>query len=121
LGVFGNMPFKENDMKLYGFPPSPNTRKVQATAAHLGIPLEFQFVDISKGQSRTPEFLAINPNGRTRDRNADAGRFRRGSLSALRGRGQVAVGALRQHPGMVRAHRSAACVARDQTGNVTVK
>ena len=52
-------------MKLYGFPPSPNTRKVQAVAAHLGVPLEFQFVDISKGQSRTPEFLAINPNGRT--------------------------------------------------------
>ncbi len=52
-------------MKLYGFPPSPNTRKVQAVAAHLGIPLEFQLVDISKGQSRTPEFLAINPNGRT--------------------------------------------------------
>jgi glutathione S-transferase len=51
-------------MKLYGFPPSPNTRKVQAVAAHLGIALEFQFVDITKGQSRTPEFLAINPNGR---------------------------------------------------------
>ena len=52
-------------MKLYGFPPSPNTRKVQAVAAHMDIPLEFQLVDITKGQSRTPEFLAINPNGRT--------------------------------------------------------
>jgi glutathione S-transferase len=52
-------------MKLYGFPPSPNTRKVQAVAAHLRIPLEFQLVDISKGQSRTPEFLSVNPNGRT--------------------------------------------------------
>ena len=52
-------------MKLYGFPPSPNTRKVQAVAAHLAIPLEFEFVDITKGQSRTPEFLAINPAGRT--------------------------------------------------------
>jgi glutathione S-transferase len=51
-------------MKLYGFPPSPNTRKVQAVAVHLGIPLEFQMVDITKGQSRTPEFLGINPNGR---------------------------------------------------------
>ncbi len=27
-------------MKLYGFPPSPNTWKVRAVAAHLGIPLE---------------------------------------------------------------------------------
>jgi len=52
-------------MKLYGFPPSPNTRKVQAVAAHLGIPLELAFVDLSKGGSRTPEFLAINPCGRT--------------------------------------------------------
>jgi glutathione S-transferase len=52
-------------MKLYGFPPSPNTRKVQAVAAHLGVALEFEFVDIMKGQSRTPEFLALNPAGRT--------------------------------------------------------
>ena len=52
-------------MRLYGFPLSPNTRKVQAVAAHLGLPLEFQLVDLSKGQSRTPEFLALNPNGRT--------------------------------------------------------
>lgn len=29
-------------MKLYGFPLSPNTRKVQAVAAHLAIPLEFE-------------------------------------------------------------------------------
>jgi glutathione S-transferase len=52
-------------MKLYGFPPSPNTRKVQAVAAHIGAPVEFEFVDITKGKQRTPEFLAINPNGRT--------------------------------------------------------
>ncbi len=52
-------------MKLYGFPPSPNTRKVQAVAAHLGTPLEFEFVDLTKGKSHTPEFLEMNPNGRT--------------------------------------------------------
>jgi glutathione S-transferase len=52
-------------MKLYGFPGSPNTWKVRAVAAHLGIPLEFVFVDLTKGQSHTPEFLAINPTGRT--------------------------------------------------------
>jgi glutathione S-transferase len=52
-------------MKLYGFPPSPNTRKVQAVAAHLGIALEFEFVDITKGLSHTPQFLALNPAGRT--------------------------------------------------------
>src|ERR1700704_5873752 len=53
------------DMKLYGFPPSPNTSKVRAVAAHIGVPLEFEIVDLTKGQSRTPDFLAINPNGRT--------------------------------------------------------
>ena len=52
-------------MKLYGFPPSPNTWKVRAVAAHLGVSLEFEFVDLAKGQQRTPEYLALNPTGRT--------------------------------------------------------
>ena len=52
-------------MKLYGFPPSPNTWKVRAVAAHLGVPLELEFVDLTKGQSHTPAYLAINPTGRT--------------------------------------------------------
>jgi glutathione S-transferase len=50
-------------MKLYGFPPSPNTWKVRAVAAHLGIPLELEFVDLTK--PRTSDYLAINPTGRT--------------------------------------------------------
>jgi glutathione S-transferase len=52
-------------MKLYGFPPSPNTWKVRAVAAHLGIPLEFEFVDLTKGASHAPQYLALNPTGRT--------------------------------------------------------
>jgi glutathione S-transferase len=52
-------------MKLYGFPPSPNTWKVRAVAAHLGLPLELQLIDLTKGQQRTPDYLAINPSGRT--------------------------------------------------------
>jgi glutathione S-transferase len=55
----------ESNMKLYGFPASPNTWKVRALAAHLGIPLDIEFVDLTKGASRTPAFLAINPTGRT--------------------------------------------------------
>ncbi len=51
-------------MKLYGFPFSPNTWKVRAVAAHLGLPLEFAFVDMANGQHRSPEFLALNPTGR---------------------------------------------------------
>ena len=52
-------------MKLYGFPPSPNTWKVRALAAHLGVPLDFEFVDLTKGASHTPAYLALNPTGRT--------------------------------------------------------
>jgi glutathione S-transferase len=52
-------------MKLYGFPPSPNTWQVRALAAYLGVPLEFEFVDLTKGVQRTPAFLALNPSGRT--------------------------------------------------------
>jgi glutathione S-transferase len=52
-------------MKLYGFPASPNTWKVRAVAAHLGLPLELEFVDLTKGGSHTPAYLALNPTGRT--------------------------------------------------------
>jgi len=50
-------------MKLYGFPPSPNTWKVRALAAQLGIPLELEFIDLTK--PRTADYLALNPTGRT--------------------------------------------------------
>jgi glutathione S-transferase len=52
-------------MKLYGFPPSPNTWKVRALAAHLGMPLELEFIDLSKGAQYAPAYLALNPAGRT--------------------------------------------------------
>ena len=52
-------------MKLYGFPLSPNTWKVRALAAYLGVPLELEFVDLTKGDQRTPAYLALNPTGRT--------------------------------------------------------
>lgn len=52
-------------MKLYYFPPSPNTRKAHAVAIHLELPLELRLVDLQKGEQRTPEFLRLNPMGRT--------------------------------------------------------
>jgi glutathione S-transferase len=52
-------------MKLYAFPPSPNSWQVRALASYLGVPLEMEFVDLPKGGSHTPAFLAINPTGRT--------------------------------------------------------
>lgn len=50
-------------MKLYHHPLSPNGRRVLLTAAYLGIPLESQVVDITKGEQNAPDYLALNPNG----------------------------------------------------------
>ncbi|HEY7316246.1 MAG TPA: glutathione S-transferase family protein [Candidatus Binatia bacterium] len=52
-------------MKLYNVAYSGNSYKVRLLLAQLGIPSEMIEVDILKGESRTPEFLKINPNGRT--------------------------------------------------------
>src|SRR5436309_16088657 len=52
-------------MKLYNVQYSGNSYKVRLVLAHLGIPCEIIEVDILKGESRTTEFLKINPNGRT--------------------------------------------------------
>src|SRR5262249_25218168 len=52
-------------MKLYCFPPSPNTWKVRAAAHQIGVPLELEIVDLTKGAQRKQEYLALNPTGRT--------------------------------------------------------
>ena len=50
---------------LHEFPLSGNCYKIRLTAAHVGIELERRSYDISKGETRTPEFLRdINANGR---------------------------------------------------------
>ena len=49
---------------LYDYLDSGNGYKCRLTMKALGIPYEYRFVDIIKGESRTPEFLAINPNGK---------------------------------------------------------
>jgi glutathione S-transferase len=51
-------------MKLYTNLFSPNARKVHAVANELGIELETQTVDLRGGEQRTPEYLALNPNGK---------------------------------------------------------
>jgi glutathione S-transferase len=50
-------------MKLYFHPMSPNVRRVRLTAAVLGIQLEEHVLDMGKGAHKSPEYLAINPNG----------------------------------------------------------
>lgn len=51
-------------MKLYDYPPSGNGYKVRLALAHLGISYEYIPVDILAGDTRTPEFLVKNANGR---------------------------------------------------------
>ena len=50
--------------RLYDYLPSGNGYKVRLVLRELGLPYELNEVDILKGDSRTPEFLAKNPNGR---------------------------------------------------------
>jgi glutathione S-transferase len=50
--------------RLYDYLPSGNGYKVRLVLKWLGIPYELVEVDIKSGASRTPEFLAKNPNGR---------------------------------------------------------
>lgn len=50
--------------RLYDYLPSGNGYKVRLVLKHLGIPYELIEVDIRQGASRTPQFLAKNPNGR---------------------------------------------------------
>jgi glutathione S-transferase len=44
--------------------PTPNGWKASVTLEELGIPYEVHSIDLSRGEQKTPEFLAINPNGR---------------------------------------------------------
>ncbi len=48
---------------LYSMQRSGNSYKVRLALAHLGLPYRLVEVDILQGESRTPEFLAKNPNG----------------------------------------------------------
>jgi len=50
--------------RLYDYLPSGNGYKVRLVLRELGLPYELVEVDILKGGSRSPEFLAKNPNGR---------------------------------------------------------
>src|SRR5207302_9228148 len=51
-------------LKLYDYLPSGNGYKVRLLLSQLGIRFGLVEKDILKGETRTSEFLAINPNGR---------------------------------------------------------
>lgn len=50
-------------MKLY-YAETVNSYKTCAVARHLDLDVEFHRLDLGKGEQRSPEFLAINPNGK---------------------------------------------------------
>jgi glutathione S-transferase len=50
-------------VRLYDFPFSGNAYKARLALAQLGLEVEYTVVDILAGQSRTPQFLAMNPMG----------------------------------------------------------
>jgi glutathione S-transferase len=52
-------------MRLYNVAYSGNSYKVRLLLAQLEIPCDIFEVDILQGESRTSQFLRINPNGRT--------------------------------------------------------
>ncbi|KAB8319858.1 glutathione S-transferase family protein [Tolypothrix campylonemoides VB511288] len=51
-------------LRLYDFLPSGNGYKIRLLLTQMGMPFERVEVNITKGESRTPEFLSKNPNGR---------------------------------------------------------
>lgn len=51
-------------LKIYGDSRSGNCYKIQLLCAEMGIDYEWQEVDILAGETRTPEFLAMNANGK---------------------------------------------------------
>ena len=51
-------------IELYVFPPSPRAFKVMALANHLGLDWTPRLVDLRKGEQKTPQYAALNPNMR---------------------------------------------------------
>jgi glutathione S-transferase len=51
-------------MRLHYHPMSSNARRAVTTAIHLNADLELVFVDLAKGEHKTPEFLRLNPGGK---------------------------------------------------------
>jgi len=60
---------------LYSMQRSGNSYKARLTLAQLGIPYRLVEIDILQGESRTPEFLAMNPSGQVPLLEIPPGRF----------------------------------------------
>jgi glutathione S-transferase len=51
-------------MKIHHNPFSSNSRRAIVVALHLGVKVDFVFVDLGKGEQKRPEYLRLNPNGK---------------------------------------------------------
>ncbi|HEY1544671.1 MAG TPA: glutathione S-transferase family protein [Xanthobacteraceae bacterium] len=49
-------------IEIFAFPPSPRAFKAIALANHLGLDVTVRPLDFSKGEHKTPEYAALNPN-----------------------------------------------------------
>ena len=62
-------------VRLFDYLPSGNGYKVRLVLRALEIPFRLTPVDITRGESRTPAFLAMNPNGKIPTCEVEPGRF----------------------------------------------
>ena len=51
-------------LRVYGMSASGNCHKVRMALEALAVPYEWTEIDPARGQTRTPGFLAMNPNGK---------------------------------------------------------
>jgi glutathione S-transferase len=51
-------------MRLYFFPPSTRVLAIVALRNHLDLDCELNPIDLGRGDQRTPEYLALNPNSK---------------------------------------------------------
>ncbi|MGH6611330.1 MAG: glutathione S-transferase family protein, partial [Burkholderiaceae bacterium] len=49
---------------VHGMASSGNCHKVKMVLEHLRLPYQWREIDTLKGETRTPSFLAMNPNGK---------------------------------------------------------
>ncbi len=62
-------------MRVFGVSVSGNCYKVRLLLEQLGVPYQWEEVDMMAGATRTPEYLAMNPNGRVPLLEFEPGRY----------------------------------------------
>ena len=63
------------EYKVYGMSTSGNCYKVKLLLEQLGMPYQWQETDTLKGETRTPQFLALNPSGQVPTLEIAPGRY----------------------------------------------